>query len=164
MADRGARQYDLTFESRSRGKMTDSKTRSQKQVRTQWTAQFLVASELVRQYCTVAFTMGNHTPDADLMVGAPSGKQYWIDVKGQSAKGGWIIKEKSDRLNLFYVLVLVGLKRQEDRFFVLTQREVNHLIRQYATTHPNAKHDMQGFSWKDADKPEYENKWKKLPT
>jgi len=26
--------------------------------------------------------MGNHTPVADLMVGHPDGKQFWVDVKG----------------------------------------------------------------------------------
>ncbi len=31
--------------------------------RTQWAAQFLAASELVRQYYVVSFTMGNNTPD-----------------------------------------------------------------------------------------------------
>ena len=44
-----------------------------KRMRTQWATQFLVASELVRRDYTVSFTMGNHTPNADLMVGTPSG-------------------------------------------------------------------------------------------
>lgn len=61
-----------------------------KRMRTQWATQFLVASELVRRDYTVSFTMGNHTPNADLMVGTPSGKQFWVDVKGRSAKMlGW---------------------------------------------------------------------------
>jgi hypothetical protein len=61
-------------------------TQVTKRVQTQWAAQFLAASELVRRGYTVSFTMGNHTPDADLMVGAPSYRQFWIDVKGLSSK------------------------------------------------------------------------------
>ena len=52
----------------------------------QWTAQFLVASELSRRGYTVSFTMGSNTPLADLMVASPQGEHFWIDVKGQ-----WVI-------------------------------------------------------------------------
>ena len=44
---------------------------SAKAQRTQWCAQFLAASELVRLGYVVSFTMGNNTPTADLMVGVP---------------------------------------------------------------------------------------------
>jgi hypothetical protein len=52
--------------------MTDSTTKNPKGINTQWAAQFLVAAELTRRGHTGAFTMGNNTPVADLMVGAPS--------------------------------------------------------------------------------------------
>jgi hypothetical protein len=55
-------------------------TRTARQQRTQWAAQFLAASELVRRGHVVSFTMGNHTPTADLMVGVPeSGLQFWVE-------------------------------------------------------------------------------------
>ena len=39
--------------------------------RTQWAAQFAVASELCKRGYEVSFTMGNTTPLADLMVVSP---------------------------------------------------------------------------------------------
>jgi hypothetical protein len=65
---------------------------NEKRRRSQWGAQFLVASELVRRGYLVSFTMGNNTPDADLIVGKPGGKPFWIDVKGQSGKQVWLIR------------------------------------------------------------------------
>jgi hypothetical protein len=49
-------------------------SRTEKAQRTQCAAQFLAGSELVRRYYVVSFTMGNNTPDADLMVGTQGGK------------------------------------------------------------------------------------------
>ena len=103
-------------------------SRNEKAQRTQWAAQFLAASELVRQYYVVSFTMGNNTPDADLMVGTQGGKQFWVDVKGLSKNNAWLIKKKHERLNLYYVLVRVGEVRDEDRFFILPQSEMNKLL------------------------------------
>ena len=60
-----------------------AKTIRFKRQKTQWTAQYLAASELARRGYTVSFTMGNQTPVADLMVGnLQSGNQFWVDVKG----------------------------------------------------------------------------------
>jgi hypothetical protein len=144
-----------------------SLTPTAKRMRTQWAAQFLVASELVRRDYTVAFTMGNNTPDADLMVGAPSHRQFWIDVKGLSAKNAWLVRNKAAHSNLYYVLVYLspltqrdGI-RQLDRFFVLTQDEVNHLGARYLADHPNDRNKVPGFGWRDPHK--FENAWDKLP-
>lgn len=52
----------------------------------QWAAQFEVAAELCKRGCDVAFTMGNATPLADLMVLSPSGHTFLVDVKGQSSR------------------------------------------------------------------------------
>jgi hypothetical protein len=51
-------------------------SRKERTQRTQWAAQFLAASELVRRYYVVSFTMGNNTPDADLMVGTQTGGSF----------------------------------------------------------------------------------------
>jgi hypothetical protein len=42
------------------------------------------------------------------MVGTPSGKQFWVDVKGQSARNNWLVKPKQVHESLFYVLVLLS--------------------------------------------------------
>ena len=75
---------------------------------TQWATQFLAAAELIRRGYTVSFTQGNNTPIADLMVGSPSSKLFWVDVKGLSAKNAWLITPKESRDDLFYVLVLLS--------------------------------------------------------
>ncbi len=101
-----------------------------KRQRTQWTAQFLAASELVRNGYVVSFTMGNHTPTADLMVGTPNTKSlFWVDVKGLSSNNAWLIKRKPTLPNLFYVLVRVGKNRADDAFFVLRVRLESHAER-----------------------------------
>jgi hypothetical protein len=72
-------------------------------VSTQWASQFLVAAELERVGYVVTFTMGHATPVADLMVGHPNGRQFWIDVKGLATRNSWWGKEKPLRPGLFYV-------------------------------------------------------------
>lgn len=71
---------------------------------TQWAAQFAVAAELCKRGCEVSFTMGNCTPLADLMVLAPSGRMFLVDVKGQSTRNFWRIKAKILHPDLYYVL------------------------------------------------------------
>jgi hypothetical protein len=100
---------------------------------TQWATQFLAAAELIRRGYTVSFTQGNNTPIADLMVGSPSSKLFWVDVKGLSKKNSWMITPKKLRDDLFYVLVLLShlaekpKERVPDRFFILTQAEANEI-------------------------------------
>jgi len=114
-----------------------------KRQRTQWAAQFLAASELVRRGYAVSFTMGNHTPMADLMVGNPdTGQQFWVDVKGLSAPNSFPIGNKKDLENLFYILVLVGKDRSQDQFFVMTQTDVKAEIKKYNDAHPNTMGPM----------------------
>lgn len=138
-----------------------SVARSRKQQRTQWTAQFLVASELARNGYTVSFTMGNHTPVADLMVGCANGTQFWVDVKGLSSSNAWVVKPKERRHGLYYVLTRVGDKRADDRFFILTQEEANRTIQHYQEKHQSAKHEVSGFNFNDAMP--FEGAWRKLP-
>jgi hypothetical protein len=52
---------------------------------TQWAEQFAVASELCKRGYEVAFTMGNATPLADLMVVSPVQREnFLVDVKGST--------------------------------------------------------------------------------
>ncbi len=134
---------------------------------TQWATQFLVAAELIRRGCTVSFTQGNNTPVADLIVGSPNSTLFWVDVKGLSSKNAWLIRPKALREQLFYVLVLLSplandqKERTADRFFVLTQSEVNDLEAAYKRDHPNDKGTIPGFAFTAAVA--HENRWDKLP-
>lgn len=125
-----------------------------------WAGQFLVAGELERRGYVVSFTMGNNTPVADLMVGHPNGEQFWVDVKAQWTNSAWWASKQAPRMNLFYVLVLVGPDRHRDRFFVLDQTELNGLIDRYLEAHPSSR-NFSGFDWGDAL--EHEDRWDKLP-
>jgi hypothetical protein len=134
---------------------------------TQWATQFLAAAELIRRGYTVSFTQGNNTPVADLMVGSPSSKLFWVDVNGLSSKNPWLITPKAPREELFYVLVLLSPlaenaeKRTADRFFVLTQFEANDLEATYRQRHPMDKGAIPGFAFADAVA--HEDRWDKLP-
>jgi hypothetical protein len=137
--------------------------------RTQWAAQFAVASELCKQGYEVAFTMGNH-PEVDLMVISPEGRSFHVDVKGLYKRNFWVVKPKPSRAKLFYILAFVP-DDEPNRFFVLSQAEVNrevprHLDRirrnRAGKGLPTDKVGvMQGLSWTFAEK--FEGKWKKLP-
>jgi hypothetical protein len=143
--------------------MTRATSGAELRTQTQWTAQFLAAAELTRQGYVVSFTMGNHTPVADLMVGIPhSGQQFWIDVKGQSGRNGWIVKPKKHRPDLYYILVFAGERRADDRFFILSQSEATSLSEKHKLDHPNARKGLGGgFSWKASEK--FDGKWGTLP-
>lgn len=147
--------------------MPTALTSTAKRYRTQWSAQFLAAAELVRRGYIVSFTMGNHTPVADLMVGTQSGEQFWVDVKGQSGKSDWIITPKAPHLMLFYILVYLspltepGTPRGRDEFFVMTQEEINACEEGYRRERPNNKTSMRGFLFKTAVP--HREKWEKLP-
>jgi hypothetical protein len=96
---------------------------------TQWAAQFAVASELCKRGYQVALTMGNH-PLIDLMVISPEGVSFDVDVKGQYKRNFWPIrlKERSDKLLLFYVLAFVP-ENAPNQFFILTRDEVSEGIK-----------------------------------
>ncbi len=85
--------------------------------RTQWAAQFAVASELCKRGYEVSFTMGNTTPLADLMLVSPKTKaMFLIDVKGLYRPNPWVIRRKAIRNGLFYVFTFVP-NHGVNRFF-----------------------------------------------
>jgi hypothetical protein len=137
--------------------------------RTQWAAQFAVASELCKRGYEVALTMGNH-PRKDIMVSSPSGVDFSIDVKGLYKQNFWAVRKKVSVNNLFYVLAFVP-DDKANRFFVLTQAEVNDGVdRVTAIAAEGAKkrglegnwtERFPGVAWAYAA--EFENNWDKLP-
>jgi uncharacterized protein YhbP (UPF0306 family) len=94
--------------------------------RTQWAAQFAVASELCKRDYQVALTLGNH-PSADLMAISPKGIPFTVDVKGLYKKNFWAIRAKAKTPNLFYIFAFVPDEAQ-NRFFILTQDQANKEI------------------------------------
>lgn len=138
-------------------------SRSAKVQRTQWTAQFLAASELVRNGYVVSFTMGN-TPLADLMVGSRDAThRFWVDVKGVGSNSAWLIRRRPAVPNLFYILVRVGETRATDVFFVLNHPQVNELIAaQDEIDKVKGSRDIGGgFLWKAALP--FRDEWSILP-
>jgi hypothetical protein len=94
--------------------------------RTQWAAQFAVASELCKRGYEVAFTMGNH-PSVDLLVNSPNEVAFSVDVKGLYRKNFWAVRAKEIKHNLFYILAFVPDEGQ-NQFYVLTQERMNKEI------------------------------------
>jgi hypothetical protein len=144
-----------------------SKSRSPDQ--TQWTAQFAVASELCKRGYKVALTLGNQ-PTVDLMVVSPNERSFVVDIKGQYRRNVWPVRPKPPRDNLFYIFAFVpDAGDGPNRFFVLTQQEVNDSIAQgfeeYVSrdhARANVKDPMPGVSPIFAD--QHENRWDKLPS
>src|SRR5581483_7039323 len=125
--------------------------------RTQWTAQFAVASELCKLGYEVAFTMGNH-PSVDLMVHSPHQKAFLIDVKGLYKKNYWAIKAKIAKENLFYVLAFVP-DNDHNRYFILTQAQVNEEIEadRAVARARGVSETVTGIPWRRAES--YEGAW-----
>lgn len=138
-----------------------------KRHQTQWASQFAVASELCKRGYEVSFTMGNNTPLADMMVTSPKNREmFLVDVKGLAYENYWQIKRQPSRSGLFYVLALVPRER-ENRFFILTQDEINANIIIEFDRLPDEKKKLGevanrlGMRWKDSLK--FENRWEVLP-
>jgi hypothetical protein len=129
---------------------------------TQWAAQFAVASELCKRGYEVSFTMGRSTPEADLMVLSPAERaMFLIDVKGLYRRNPWLVKQKTARLNLFYVLAFVPTNAA-NRFFVLTQAEMTDLIHaELKRLNRPSSYPVTGFAWGLAET--HEDAWHKLP-
>jgi hypothetical protein len=129
--------------------------------RTQWTAQFAVASELCKRGYEVAFTMGNH-PSVDLMVHSPNQEAFLIDVKGLYKKNYWAVSAKKAKPNLFYVLAFVP-DHDHNRYFILTQEQVNAEVEADLAVARARKvsESFPGITWKRAE--QYEGAWNILP-
>jgi hypothetical protein len=130
--------------------------------RTQWAAQFAVASELCKRGYEVSFTMGNRTPLADLMVVSPVQKEmFLVDVKGLFRKNPWIVKRKPVRDNLFYILAFVP-RDEDNQFFVLKQETADLLIqKELRRLKRPDDYPLTGIDWKSAIP--HKDAWRVLP-
>ena len=129
--------------------------------RTQWAAQFAVASELCKLGYEVALTLGNQ-PAADLLVVSPRKKTtFQIDVKGLHEKNYWQIRKQDPRKDLFYVFALVP-DNGPNRFFVMNQRTANRLLDQHRAKAPAHYPNYRwGILWTSVEK--YKDNWRALP-
>jgi hypothetical protein len=134
--------------------------------RTQWAAQFAVASELCKQGYEVALTMGNH-PNLDLMVKSPNHVSFSVDVKGLYKKNYWAVRSKKRSSRIYFYVFAFVPDSACNRFFVLTQAQVNAELdtdrgKARARGRPDDKIELfPGISWKSAEK--FEDAWKVLP-
>jgi hypothetical protein len=104
------------------------------------------------------------------MVYSPGGKAFVIDVKGQYKRNWWVVREKPEREDAFYVFAFVP-DAGANRFFVLTQAEVNKGIRDEfdnawaralakgQSTDKVGNFPCVAFQWAEL----HENRWDKLP-
>ncbi len=128
---------------------------------TQWAAQFAVASELCKRGYEVAFTVGNATPLADLMVVSPSKTSFLIDVKGQRTSGFWQVRDRAEvRDDLYYVMTYVP-PGKVNRYFILSHREVHRLMSEYAVSGIKYDPRFSGFNWAACHL--FESQWDVLP-
>lgn len=127
-----------------------SKERAQ---RTQLAAQFLAASELVRRYYAVSLQMGNNRPDAGLIVGTQTGTQFSVEVKGLTSDNEWLVTATQRRPGSYHIVVRVDDTRDQDRFFIVPQSEVNRLLQECNST------SAIPFLYLEI----FENRWEMLP-
>ena len=153
-----------------RGRATVTVKQAQKERqsahRSQWAAQFAVASELCKRGYEVALTMGNH-PVIDLVV-SPKGVPFLIGVKGRYKKNFWPVRLRKARGKLFYVLAFVPAVGQ-NRFFILTQeavekeiwRDLQHALARWKARGLDEPLSLPNVEWDFAKK--HEGAWKVLP-
>ena len=134
--------------------------------RTQWAAQFAVASELCKRNYQVALTLGNH-PATDIMVASPGGKQFKVDVKGLYRPNFWMIRLRPLDLNLFYILAYVPDRPASNEFMIMTHEQMRDEqigdLRRYQVKRPEVDetYPVLGITWKYAAA--YRDKWSNLP-
>ena len=131
--------------------------------KTQWTAQFYTAAELIRRGYLASLNFGN-APVADLLVQSPEGKQVTVDVKGQSTHDFWIIQRRETNPNHYFVLVFLAKGQQPPSFYILSSDEMMKKRTEYeeeSTKRGKYRDDMGGFNFTTAFA--YEDHWDTLP-
>jgi len=104
--------------------------------------------------------MGNCTPDADLTVLTPDHHQFLVDVKGQSTKNFWRIRDKAQLPNLYYVLCFVG-DLSCNRYFCFSHKQLADEMERYKTSGVKFDPRFSGINWGQAHP--FEDKWDHLP-
>jgi hypothetical protein len=85
---------------------------------------------------------------------------FLVDVKGLYRENPWLIKRKSERKDLYYVLAYVP-REESNRFFIMTQQQTTQLIKANLSKRGKADdYPVTGFRFNVALP--YED-WKILP-
>ncbi len=112
----------------------------------------------------MSLTLGN-APAVDLLVVSPKHEQFAIDVKGQSTKNFWLIRQKESHDRLFFVLVYLPKNDEAPKFCILSEaelgKEMNELNNHIQSIGGKWRDDVGGINWTTAFK--YESKWETLP-
>jgi hypothetical protein len=148
--------------------------------------EFLVAAELCRRNL-VATTFAGNVPHYDIIASGERGGHLAVQVKTiagrtwQFAADRFVqVQFEGDRQilgdlqpepypDLMYVLVALGETRQQDRFFVLSWLELQHLVvaghKKFLEKHggvrpkaPRSVHTAVAIDWLD----EFEDRWERL--
>mgnify|MGYP000880656761 CR=1 FL=1 len=138
-------------------------SRQRLKYKTQWASQFYAAAELTRRGYLVSLTFGN-APVADLLVQSPEGKQFTVDVKGQSTRNFWIIQRREPNPNHNFVLVYLTKGQQPPSFYIFSSDELMKKRTEYeeeSTKRGKYRDDMGGFNFTTALA--YQDRWDALP-
>lgn len=139
---------------------TDQPKKKRDRHRTQWAAQFAVASELCKLDYQVALTLGNH-PGVDLMVISPKGRMFKVEVKGLYKPDYWQLRKRESEEGLFYIFAYVP-DRKPNQFFIIKQAIVNQLLDEHrAKLPPDYPNYRWGLLWTVVR--DYCDKWNVLP-
>jgi hypothetical protein len=128
--------------------------------RTQWAAQFAVASELCKRDFRVSLTLGNN-PEFDLMVMSTNKVPFPVEVKGLYKRAFWQMEKKPLYPKLFYVFAYVP-DNEPNQFFIMKQETVNDIIDAWANRKgPPPPQARLGVPWELAKK--HKDAWRILP-
>lgn len=132
--------------------------------RTQWSAQFFAAAELVRRGYLVSLTLGN-APVADLLAQSPKGVHFTVDVKGQSTRNFWLIKAVEPSRTHFFILVYLPKNFENPQYFIIPSEELMRKRQEYeASVVSRGRHyrdELGGINWSTALA--YQDNWNCLP-
>lgn len=135
-----------------------------KQYQTQWIGQFGVATKLTRRGYMVTFTLGN-APQTDLIAATPAGKGFTLEIKSQSTKNFWRMREPKVAEDCFYIFVFIPEDFEPLKYYIMTSQEVHTEYHAYKdrilARNPNVKDTQWGINWTTVFP--YEDKWDKLP-
>jgi hypothetical protein len=131
--------------------------------RTQWAAQFFAAAELTRRGYLVSLTFGN-APVSDLFVKSLNGKQFTVDVKGQSTKNFWLIQPRIPNPEHFFILVFLPKQSSPPQYFIMSSDELMRRSDEYkqsVLSRGKYRDDLGDINWSTAF--DGEGRWDNLP-
>jgi len=131
--------------------------------RTQWATQFFAAAELTRRGYLVSLTFGDAT-GTDLLVRSPNGKQFTVDVKGQSTKNFWLIQPRVRNPEHFFILVFLPKQNLPPQYFIMSSDELMRRRDEYkqsVRSRGKYRDELGGINWSTAL--DCEGKWGNLP-